>query len=62
VSQYQLIVEREAVKMSLDLPPSVTELEIPAGFTSLGDEFKFEIIARTSTGNNTAVESCFIVR
>jgi hypothetical protein len=62
VSRYQLFVEREGVKLSLDLPPSVTEFEVPTGVTALGDTFKFEIIVRTTTGNNTAVESCFIVR
>jgi hypothetical protein len=55
-------VEREGVKLSLHLPPSVTEFEVPAGVTKLGDEFKFEIIVRTTTGNNTAIESCFIVQ
>jgi len=29
---------------------------------ALGSQFKFEVIARTTTGNNTAVESCFRVR
>jgi hypothetical protein len=62
VSRYQLFVEREGVKLGLDLPPSVTEFEIPTGVTSLGDEFKFEIIVRTSAGNNTAIESCFVVQ
>jgi hypothetical protein len=62
VSRYQLFVEREGVKLSLDLPPTVTEFEVPMGVTALGQEFKFEIIARTTTGNNTAVESCFRLR
>jgi hypothetical protein len=62
VSRYELFVEREGVKLSLDLPSSVTEFEIPDGVTKLGDEFKFEIIVRTTTGNNTAIESCFVVR
>jgi hypothetical protein len=62
VSLYQLFVEREGgVKFSLDLPPSVTQFEVPRGVTDLGKDFKFEIIARTTTGNNTAVESCFLV-
>jgi hypothetical protein len=61
VSRYQVFVEREGVKLSLDLPPNVTQFEVPAGVTSLGASFKFEIIVRTSTGNNTAVESCFNV-
>jgi hypothetical protein len=61
ISRYQLFVEREGVKLSLDLPPTVTEFEVPTAITALGNEFKFEIIARTSTGNNTAIESCFQV-
>jgi hypothetical protein len=59
VSQYQLFVESEGVNLSLDLPPTVTEFEVPTGVTAMSKEFKFEIIVRTTTGNNTAVESCF---
>ena len=62
ISLYQLFVERAGVKLSLDLPPTVTRFEIPTSITSLGRDFKFEIIARTSTGNNTAIESCFLMR
>ena len=62
VSRYQLFVERDGVNLGLDLPPTVTEFEVPTGLTNLGTEFKFEIIARTTTGNNTAVESCFRVQ
>lgn len=59
IEKYQLFVERAGAKLSLDLPPSVTRVEVPELMTSLGKEFKFEIIARTTRGNNTAVESCF---
>jgi hypothetical protein len=62
VSRYQLFVEGEGVNLSLDLPPGVREFEIPRGVTDHGEEFKFEIVVRTTTGNNTAIESCFIVR
>jgi hypothetical protein len=62
VSRYQFFVEREGVKLSLDLPPTITEFEIPTAVTALGKDFKFEIIVRTTTGNNTAVESCFEMR
>jgi hypothetical protein len=62
IAGYQLFVERPGVKLSLDLPPTVTSFEVPAGVTSLGNDFKFEIIARTDTGNNTAIESCFVVQ
>jgi hypothetical protein len=37
----------------------VTEFEVPEDFTGLGDAFKFEIVVREETGNQTAVESCF---
>jgi hypothetical protein len=60
VSRYQLIIEGEGVTLGLDLPPTVTEFEVPADVTALGTDFKFEIIVRTNAGNNTAVESCFI--
>ncbi len=62
VEKYQFIVEREEptlLVLSVDLPPGVTEFEIPEDFTDLGEEFKFEIVVRTTDGNQTAVESCF---
>jgi hypothetical protein len=39
----------------------VTEFQVPLEITVLGGTFKFEIIARTATLNNTAVENCFTV-
>ena len=62
ISRYQVFVEREGVSLGLDLPPTVTEFRVPAAVIALGSQFKFEVIARTTTGNNTAVESCFRVR
>lgn len=62
IRRYQLFVEGEAVRFGIDLAPSITEFEVPGAITDLGEEFKFEIIAQTTTGNNTAVESCFIVQ
>jgi hypothetical protein len=47
--------------LSLDLPPEVTQFEVPTAVTSLGNDFKFEIIVRTTDGNNTAIETCFEV-
>jgi hypothetical protein len=58
---YQFFVEQGDVKLAIDLPPAVTEFEAPASITALGGKFKFEIIARTATGNNTAIESCFTI-
>ena len=64
VTSYELVVEREEPSpliFKVDLPPEVTEFEVPEGFTSLGDAFKFEIVVREQSGNQTAVESCFEV-
>lgn len=61
IQRYQLFVERGETKLSLDLPPTLTEFEVPTSLLPPG-VYKFEIIARTSTHNNTAIESCFRVR
>jgi hypothetical protein len=62
IARYQFFVEQGAMKLSVDLPPDVTEFEIPESVTAAGGVLKFEIIARTTTGNNTAIESCFRMR
>lgn len=59
ISRYQFFVEFQDGKLSIDLPPTKTEYEVPFSAADRGQVFKYEIIARTSTGNNTAVESCF---
>ncbi len=62
IVKYQLVVERLEPTLliySVDLPPTQTSLEIPTDFTALGEVFKFEILAREVSGNQTAVESCF---
>jgi hypothetical protein len=61
ISRYQFFLEQDDLKLGVDLPPSVTQIQIPAGLTAAGGVFKYEIIARTSAGNNTAVETCFVV-
>lgn len=64
VEHYQLVVEREEPTLlvfNVELPPDLTQLEIPSGFIDLGDAFKFEIVVRAANGNQTAVESCFEV-
>jgi hypothetical protein len=64
VVKYQLVVEREEPTLlvfSVDLPPDVTSVEVPASFIALGEEFKFEILVREKSGNQTAIESCFVV-
>ncbi|MFH0342161.1 MAG: hypothetical protein ACHBNF_08525 [Chromatiales bacterium] len=62
IVRYQFFVEQPedtSFKVSVDLPPTVTEFEIPAEILALSTDFKYEIIARTASGNNTAVEACF---
>lgn len=62
IVRYQLFVERAGrVSFAVDLPPTITRFTVPAGVTNLAKEFKFEIIARASNLNNTAVESCYRV-
>lgn len=62
IDRYQFFVEQGDLKVGVDLPPTQTEFVVPSEIIALGDTnepFKFEIIARTQTGNNTAIESCF---
>lgn len=59
VSRYQFFLELPGGKLSVDLPSTTTEYALPAIAAPPGSVLKFEIIARTATGNNTAVESCF---
>ena len=61
IARYQFFVEQDNAKLSMDLPPTVTEFAIPPDMTADGGTFKFEIIARADNLNNTAIESCFIV-
>ncbi len=62
ISRYQFFVERDDVKLSVDLEPDVTEFPVPDAFLNDGGVWKYEIIARTEGGNNTAVESCFYLQ
>ena len=62
ISRYQFFVEQGSVKLAVDLLPTTTSFQVPAEILETGGQFKFEIIARTSTGNNTAIENCFILQ
>ena len=69
VSKYQLVVEWEDDDenvwiFSIDLPASDDRLSVtvPSEFIDQNDEFKFEIITREESGNQTAVETCFKVQ
>jgi len=63
VVQYEVVVEDEerGLVFSVEVPPDVTSVELPAFFTEQGEEFKLEILVREVTHNQTAVETCFIV-
>ena len=67
VTKYQMVIEREeptSLVMSLDLPPAAKSFRVPAGLIAMdsGDGFKFEIVVRESSGNQTVFESCFKVQ
>ncbi len=64
VVKYELVLEREEpapMKLSIDLPPDVTSVALPSGLASPGDSFKVEVLARETSGNQTATESCFLI-
>lgn len=59
VVNYQVVLEGDEQDLTVNLPPDVTELELPAGFSNPGDEFKVEVLVREESSNQTATESCF---
>lgn len=63
IVQYQVVVETEdpqLVVFSADLLPSETSVTVPEEFLDQAeDEFKFEVIARGDTHNQSITESCF---
>ena len=70
IHNYEVVVETEIetadgeeleVVISVILPPGVTSMTIPAEFIALSDEFKYEVLAREESFNQTATESCFLL-
>ena len=69
IRNYEVVVETDlevngeelTTKFSVILPPGETSMTIPAEFLALSDEFKYEILAREESFNQTAVESCFVL-
>jgi hypothetical protein len=61
ISRYEFFTEQGSVKFGVTLLPTTTSFEVPPEILATGGQFKFEIIARTASGNNTAIESCFIL-
>ncbi len=67
VVKYELVVAREeptSLVLGVDLPPDTKSFVVPAGFIAMddGDGFKFEIVVREASGNQTVFESCFKVK
>lgn len=63
INNYEVVVEVEidddfASVLSVILPPDRTSMTIPAEFIAQGTEFKYEVLAREESFNQTAVE-CF---
>ena len=69
IRNYEVVLEVElevngeefASVISVILPPDVREFTVPEEFIGLGDEFKYEVLAREESFNQTAVESCFVL-
>ena len=69
IHNYQVVVEVEVEVngeelnsvFSVVLPPDQTSMTVPAEFIALGEAFKFEILAREESFNQTAIESCFVL-
>jgi hypothetical protein len=69
IHNYEVVVERElevdgeefASVFSVILPPGQRSMTIPAEFIGSGDKFKYEVLAREESFNQTAVESCFVL-
>ena len=69
VVNYQVVVETDletpdgeefTTVFSVILPPDVTEMTIPGEFLEQSDEFKYEVLVREESWNQTAMESCFL--
>ena len=69
INNYQVVLEVEVEidgetvesVFSVTLPPGETSMTIPEEFIALGDAFKYEVLAREISYNQTAVESCFLL-
>jgi hypothetical protein len=69
IHNYEVVLEVE-VELNGDtftsvlhvvLPPGERSITVPTEFIALGEEFKYEVLAREESFNQTAVESCLKV-
>jgi hypothetical protein len=66
IHNYEVVLEVETEAgftsvFSVVLPPDRRSVTVPDEFLDLGDEFKYEVLAREESFNQTAVESCFVL-
>jgi hypothetical protein len=70
IYNYEVVVEAElegpdgeefVSVFSVFLPPEVTEMTVPDEFLAQSDTFKYEVLVREESFNQTAVESCFLI-
>jgi hypothetical protein len=65
INNYEVVVEilNDEVDstFSIQLPPDSLQITLPAEFVALGDNFKYEVLAREESFNQTGVESCFVL-
>jgi len=64
INNYEVVVEvlddEVDATFIMQLPPDVTSMTLPMELTNLGTDFKYEVLAREESFNQTAVESCFM--
>ena len=69
VYNYEVVVEADIevdgedflIKTSTILPPGVTSYVVPDAFIGLTDVWKYEVLVREESFNQTALESCFVI-
>ncbi len=69
IVNYEVVVETEIevngeefeTKFSVILPPEETSMTVPDEFIAQAEEFKYEVLAREESYNQTAIESCFVL-
>lgn len=70
IVNYEVVVEAEfetpdgdefTTVLSVIVPPDVTEMTVPEEFLEQSETFKYEVLAREESWNQTAIESCFLL-
>ncbi len=68
IHNYEIAIEVENIDTPFKsviralLEPDVTSFTIPEEFISLGNRFRYEVLAREVSFNQTATESCFVLK